>query len=414
MFGLNRLVSAVRGGLWLTRAGGLRERIDGLEQRCVQAVERQHDRQTDHLARLERELQQRAEALAQLEEKRWTELAGRFELLVEALRAASYRIARLEDRISAGQDIANGRWDELGARLGAFSREVALNASREEARLTDIAITTQGAHDRAFDAFRKAEQIDRLLRSRSRVFGHEMFLDPTDSIVSPFLLRDGYFEPYETALIESEICPGDVVLDIGANIGYYTLILARLVGEKGRVYAFEPDPTNFQLLKKNVRANGYHNVVFVQKAVSDASGALSLYLCPDNKGDHRIYDSHDERNVVTIEATTLDEHFSEFQGTINFIKMDIQGAEGRAVRGMRRLLERHRDVKLITEFWPAGLQRSGISAQDYLADLDRLGFRLFRIDEAEETTEPTSPDELLARFPAEREDFGNLYCARCA
>ncbi|HWD23850.1 MAG TPA: FkbM family methyltransferase [Acidimicrobiales bacterium] len=315
-------------------------------------------------------------------------------------------------RLHDERDVAS--WTELGDRLEALARDVFGMAVRTEQRLEGIGATAQGAHDRAVEALQKAAQIDQLLRSRSRVFGHEMFLDPTDSIVSPYLLRDGYFEPYETALIASEIRQGDVVLDIGANIGYYTLILARLVGDHGRVYAFEPDPANFHLLKKNVRANGYQNVVFIKKAVSDASGSLNLYLCPDNKGDHRVYDSHDDRTSIAIEATTIDEQFAEFQGEINFIKMDIQGAEGRAVRGMRRMLERHRDVKIITEFWPAGLKRSGIDARDYLADLDQLGFQLFRIDEDEETTEPTSSEELLRRFPDSREEFGNLYCARGA
>ncbi|WP_390553814.1 FkbM family methyltransferase [Singulisphaera acidiphila] len=274
--------------------------------------------------------------------------------------------------------------------------------------------TAQGAHDRAYDALRKVDQIDDLLRSRSRVFGHEMFLDPTDSIVSPMLLRDGYFEPYETTLIESQVKPGDVVLDIGANIGYYTLIFARLVGDKGRVYAFEPDPTNFRLLKKNVRANGYQNVIFVNKAVAETSGPLSLYLCPDNKGDHRIFASEDDRDAIPIQATTLDEHFADYQGKIDFIKMDIQGSEGRAVRGMQKVLRRHHDVKIITEFWPAGLRRSGIEAKEYLADLERQGFGLFRIDEDEETTESTTTQELLSLYPDTREDFGNLYCARSA
>ncbi len=81
---------------------------------------------------------------------------------------------------------------------------------------------------------------------------------------------------------------------------------------------------------------------------------------------------------------------------------------------MRGLLRRHPDAAMITEFWPAGLRRSGVAAEDYLDDLGRLGFRLFRIDEDEEATVPTSAGEMLARYPADREQFSNLYCARGA
>jgi len=388
MLGLNRLKTAVGQGLWLLQNGGLRQKIEDLERRALELEER--------------------------EAKRWEALGTRLDSLLNELRDLSRKVEVVEGFTREGFQLDHGRWSELGLRLDAFARDVAGNAANAEQRLQDIGITAQGAHDRAVEVLRKADQIDYLMRSRSRVFGHEMFLDPSDSIVSPFLLRDGYFEPYETALIASQIRPGDVVLDIGANIGYYTLILARLVGETGRVYAFEPDPTNFELLKKNVRANGYQNVVYIKKAVSDRSGPLSLYLCPDNKGDHRIYDSRDDRASITVEAVTLDEHFADFQGQINFIKMDIQGAEGRAIKGMLRLLDCHRETSMITEFWPAGLHRSGVPAQVYLSDLERLGFQLFRIDEDEETTELTSREELLAKYPATREEFGNIYCARSA
>jgi FkbM family methyltransferase len=385
MLGLNSLASAIRGSLWLVRRGGLRQRLDELDQRLSELGSR-----FDGLVRDPGTL------AGQLEQR-----------IVPPLDQIEQRTARVERKDDA-------RWSALGERLEAFARDLHGTAFRTEQGLSAIGETAQGGHDRAYEALRKVHQIDDLLRSRSRVFGHEMFLDPTDSIVSPMLLRDGYFEPYETTLIESEVKPGDVVLDIGANIGYYTLIFARLVGEKGRVYAFEPDPTNYRLLKKNVRANGYQNVIFVNKAVAETSGPLSLYLCPDNKGDHRIFESEDNRSAIPIEATTLDEHFAEYQGKIDFIKMDIQGSEGRAVRGMQGLLRKYRDVKIITEFWPAGLRRSGIEARDYLADLERQGFRLFRIDEDGETTESTTSEELLRLYPESREEFGNLYCARSA
>ena len=395
MLGLNSLASVIRGSLWLVRRGGLRQRLDELDQRLAS-------------------LDQRAASPDQLEERRLAELGSRFDQILREIGSLAGRLEQIERQAASTYQVDELRWMELGQRLEAFSGDVAGTAFRTEQRLSSIGQAAQGAHDRAYDALRKVDRVDEILRSRSRVFGHEMFLDPTDSIVSPMLLRDGYFEPYETTLIESEVKPGDVVLDIGANIGYYTLIFARLVGDKGRVYAFEPDPTNFRLLKKNVRANGYHNVIFVNKAVAEATGPLSLYLCPDNKGDHRIFASEDDRAAIPIQATTLDEHFAEYQGKIDFIKMDIQGSEGRAVRGMQELLRRHHDVKIITEFWPAGLRRSGIEAKEYLADLERQGFGLFRIDEDEETTESTTTEELLSLFPDTREDFGNLYCARCA
>jgi len=116
-----------------------------------------------------------------------------------------------------------------------------------------------------------------------------------------------------------------VVVDIGANIGYYTLIFARLVGEQGRVFAFEPDPANFSLLAKNVAVNNYHNVELIQKAVSDQTGNARLYLSPKSTVDHRIYSSNDNRKFIDVEAVRLDDYFLDNNGKIDFIKMDIQG-----------------------------------------------------------------------------------------
>ena len=112
------------------------------------------------------------------------------------------------------------------------------------------------------------------------VEGHKMFLDSVDTF---HLCTNGYHEPIETDLIKKHVKRGDVVLDLGANIGYFTLILPRLVGEEGKVFAFEPDPENFALLKKNVEINSYQNVVLVQKAVSNRNGKATLYLYEEHK-----------------------------------------------------------------------------------------------------------------------------------
>jgi methyltransferase, FkbM family len=238
------------------------------------------------------------------------------------------------------------------------------------------------------------------------VDGHKMFLDDKDSMN---LRVNGIFEPQETELVKQEVKRGDVVLDLGANIGYHTLLFARLVGSEGKVYAFEPDPTNFALLKRNVRANGYTNVELVQKAVSDKNGKIKLYLCEENRGDHRIYDSHDGRESVEVESVRLDDYFQGYEREINFIKMDIQGAEMMALRGMRSLLLQQPSMKLLSEFWPVGFARSGGNALEYFRLLEECHFTVYDLKHPEEST---SAEELLAKYSPASEDFTNLWCVR--
>src|SRR6185369_10140974 len=160
----------------------------------------------------------------------------------------------------------------------------------------------------------------RLLKPSSVVIqGQRMWLDDKDSLE---LATREIYEPMETRLFKREIKPGQTVLDIGANIGYYTLIAAKLVGPTGKVYAFEPDPANFRLLKKNVEGNGHTNVVLVDCAVSDKDQKVRLYLNPSNKGDHRIYDSKDGRSSIAARTIRLDEFFIKMDKKVHFIKMD--------------------------------------------------------------------------------------------
>jgi len=242
----------------------------------------------------------------------------------------------------------------------------------------------------------------------AEVQGHKMFLDSKDSLC---LSINGVYEPFETELVKKEIKKGDVVLDLGANIGYYTLIFAKLVGKRGKVFAFEPDPTNFSLLKKNVEMNGYKNVELVQKAVSNKTGKIKLYLCEDNKGDHRIYNSHDGRQSIEIEAIRLDDYFKNYNGAVDFIKMDIQGAEGGAIQGMFNLLKKN-NVKIITEFWSIGLKRFGIDSEECLKLLIEFGFKLYEVNEREKKIKPVNVPKLLEVYTPKKENSTNLLCLK--
>ena len=110
-----------------------------------------------------------------------------------------------------------------------------------------------------------------------KVKGNKMYID-TKRNPAIALYDIGGYENAETELFESHIKEGDVVMDIGANIGYYTLVAAKLVGANGKVYAFEPESINFSFLKKSVEINNYENVICEKKAVSNENGKLKLFL----------------------------------------------------------------------------------------------------------------------------------------
>ena len=239
------------------------------------------------------------------------------------------------------------------------------------------------------------------------VNGYKMILDSKDSLR---LSINGVLEPCETALLNREIKQGDIVVDIGANIGYYTLLASRQVGSVGKVYAFEPDPTNFALLKKNVAINNCRNVVMVNKAVAERSVTMKLYLSDVNDGDHRAYASEETRKCISIECTSLDDFFKDSSEDIDFIKMDIQGFECKAMRGMQALLKRSKGMKLTAEFWPYGLTRAGDSPQELFQLLEDGNFLLYEINEAKNRIEPADTNELLRSYPPDKQDYTNLYC----
>jgi FkbM family methyltransferase len=208
------------------------------------------------------------------------------------------------------------------------------------------------------------------------VQGHKMFIGPK---VLPTLFVNPFFEKVEVELLKREIKEGDTVLDLGANIGYYTLIIARAVGGKGKVYAFEPGPDNFALLKKNVEFNDYKNVILEQKAVSNKTGKGKLYLT--ELGTHyKIYNDRAKKDFIEVETIRLDSYFKNYDGKIDFIKMDIEGAEGLAIQGMFSILQKNKSLKMIMEFIPRAIETSGIEPLKVLTMLKECGFDIFDIN----------------------------------
>lgn len=241
------------------------------------------------------------------------------------------------------------------------------------------------------------------------VHGHRMYLDDRDSLG---LSVNPSFEPLEVAFFESELGQGENIIDVGANIGYYTLLFARRIGPTGQVIAFEPDPDNFRILTMNVSTNGYRNVVLEQAAVSDRDGAAHLFRSSTNRMDHQTYDAGEGRDVVTVAARSLDSYLSDESFQVRWIKMDIQGAELHALRGMEHVLLTRPDLTLVTEYWPYGLARAHSDPAEYLAALADLGFDLWEIDETKKRIIPTTPKALSKLHASDKWESTNLICRR--
>jgi len=243
----------------------------------------------------------------------------------------------------------------------------------------------------------------------AEVQGHKMYLDPGDTLgLSIF----GVFEPFMTKVAGQEVKKGDVVLDVGASIGYYTLIFAKLAGESGKVFAFEPAPDMFSILKKNISANGYQNVTAEQKAASNRTGKARLYLRVDNNMAHTMSDSHEGRPSIDIESVRLDDYFSGYSGPVNFIKIDTEGADCAVLQGLTRVLEKNRALKIITEFHPKWLKMFGNEPGEYLDLLARNGFKFYDINEMSGQVEPVSAGELLSLYKPDKQTWTNLLCKR--
>ena len=262
-----------------------------------------------------------------------------------------------------------------------------------------------------FNEFVMAWFKDRMQPSSVEVHGYNLFLLPKDPKLSAEIFVRGVYEPLETELVKQNVCEGDVVIDIGANIGYYTLLFSKLVGENGKVYAFEPDFENFSYLSRNVEINACSNVVLVNKAVSNQTGKAKLYRSTVNPGDHCIYNLGD-RESVEIEIIRLDDYFNSHSEKIDFIKLDIQGAEGKALHGMLSILSRNINMKIITEFWPERIKVSGAEPSSFLRLLEGHGFEMYELLPDKNRIEPATTDRLLKTFTPEQKNFTNIFCIK--
>lgn len=251
------------------------------------------------------------------------------------------------------------------------------------------------------------------------VQGNKMFIDVADSSPALRITFQAYamnlvHEEVTTKLFRKIVRKGDTVLDLGANIGYFTLMAARAVGVEGKVYSFEPEPKNFEYLKKNIEVNEFAQATANQKAVSDQNGTTRLYICAYDSGHHTInkYDGIEAiargrpfaKTAIDIETVRVDDFLSEHGvGRVDVIKMDVEGAEALVLNGMRETLLNN-DVKVFLEFFPILMTKMGSDPKLYIESLlNDFGFDVYAIghdydlgDQCEDLLKIDSYDQLAS------------------
>ena len=217
-----------------------------------------------------------------------------------------------------------------------------------------------------------------------------------DAVISPRIRAEGIWEPFETALLLTLLRPGDVFVDAGANIGYFTVLAAARVGAAGQVFAFEPDPDNCRLLRDSVRCNGLDTTVTVVEAglaAEDRSGML--YLSGDNLGDHQTYATAECRVARPIRLVHGANWLARHTARVDVLKVDTQGAEYEVIRGLMPLLRTQATPPhIILELTPYSLAEAGASGRALIELLAQFDQPMAIIDHIEHRLAPCSAEAL--------------------
>lgn len=218
------------------------------------------------------------------------------------------------------------------------------------------------------------------------------------------------FQEYEketTGFFKKNILPGMTIIDIGAHVGYYTVLFAKLTGPQGRVYAFEADADNFGLLKKN--AGNRKNIYLFNQAISDKDGFIDFYKIKSSTGCHSlIAPQNDEAERINISTTTIDSFIEKHHlEKVGFIKIDIEGGEYLALLGMQKLLSRNDSPAIVMEFRPEAISSAKLDPQEFLKKIRGFGFKIFEILPKGDI-QPVAETNEIEKFNYYRTGFVNL------
>ncbi len=185
----------------------------------------------------------------------------------------------------------------------------------------------------------------------------------------------GKYEEYETKLLLRQLRSNDIVVDVGANIGYYTLLMAQKVN---KVVAIEPDKENFKILNKNIKVNNLKNVEVINAAVGNKQTKIKYYQSEENFGDGRVYRTIIPRTSYSVTSYRLDDVLKN-EPNISLIKIDTQGWEPAVIEGAKKIIEKDKPI-IFLEYWPEGYRNAGLDGRKMLNYLHKEYKNIWQID----------------------------------
>jgi FkbM family methyltransferase len=230
----------------------------------------------------------------------------------------------------------------------------------------------------------------------------DLFLHAADRVMTPLIAQDGSWEIAESAFLSQVLRPGDTFVDVGANIGYFSVLGASLVGPSGSVVAVEPEDRNLALLKANLWRNKCANAVILPLAAGREQGFLPLRLNEENRGDHRTGLPLAPDQLVPVAA--LDDLL--IGRRVDCIKIDTQGSDHDVVAGLAQVI-RAGSSTVMCEFWPAGMEERGIDPLQVAEQYRREGFGLYLLG-AEASLRAVDPRDLVTAARTDPDGYVNV------
>jgi len=265
-----------------------------------------------------------------------------------------------------------------------------------------------------------------------KIDDYTFFLDNNDKTQVEIFSKEKSYEKGTVKILKRLLKKGMNVINIGANIGYFTVIIAKEVSPSGQVFAFEPSPITAQLLRKNIKINNCENVQVFTKAITNTIGKSNLWQAASSvhnfvskKGldeiekiqrlsllgiNQEVKDVEKIREKFEVDTTTIDNFVQQKNRPIDFLVMDAEGSEKYILDGMENTLKQNPHLDIITEYNPYTFELAGSTGESFLDKITELGFEIFQIDENSETIQPILKNKLIVDFKFPR--YTNLYLTK--